>query len=81
MGMQYETPDGSKMTEWFKSMDELKERKKAVEQAGGKVTRVVEIHTNPRYPTPHEGKQEVERRRKQIERVNAKITEAQREAG
>lgn len=70
--MQYEQLDGTKMTEWFKNMDELKERKSAVEAAGGKVTRIVEVHTNPKYPQSHQGKGEIQRRLRQLERQLAK---------
>lgn len=73
MGMQYVDSNGSQITEWFDSMADLKKRKRAVEQAGGKVTRIVEVHTNPRYPASHQGKQEAERRRKRAEIQNAKL--------
>lgn len=73
MGMQYTDSKGEQFTEYFKSMDDLRKRKEVVEKEGGKVTRIVEVHTNPRHPVPHQGKQEVERRRQRMERLNAKV--------
>lgn len=72
MGMQYSDSNGNTMTEYFKSLDDLKKRKEVIEREGGKVHRIVEVHTNPRYPIPHQGSKEVERRRKALERAQAK---------
>lgn len=72
--MQYTDSKGNSITEYFNSMDELKKRKEAIEREGGKVQRIVEVHTNPRYPTPHQGSKEIERRRKALERAMAKAS-------
>jgi hypothetical protein len=74
MGMQYETSDGKKFTEFFENLDQLKERKDVIERNGGKVHRIVRVYagakvkSNPRYPVPHQGAKEIEKHRKRLER-------------
>lgn len=72
MGMQTEMPDGRVLTEFFKDMTDLKRRQKELQDQGGKTLRIIEMHSNPKYPTPHQGKKEVERRRRQMEQLLAK---------
>lgn len=72
MGMQTLMPDGKLMTEFFETEEKMAKRRKQLESQGGKVQRVVRVHTNPkinpRYPVPHQGKQECARRVRQMKR-------------
>jgi len=72
MGMQTEMPDGSILTEFFGTKEERDRRKRELQEAGGKVVRKVELHVNPKYPEPHQGSAEIERRRKRLEEALAK---------
>lgn len=79
-------PDGAISREFFTDAElkagRMEERRRKLEAQGYKLNRVAYItkpQENPRYPVPHQGAQEIERRRKAIERLNATIT-AEREA-
>lgn len=69
MGMQTEMPDGRILTEFFRDKPEMERRAKELEAEGGKVLRKVELHSNPKYPEPHQGKQEIARRLKRLEKI------------
>lgn len=75
MGMQYEDSSGRKLTEFFPTKEEMEKRAKELTAEGGKVLRKVELHVNPKYPEPHQGAQEIERRRKRLEAALAKHAE------
>lgn len=78
--MQYEDAAGRSMTEFFTTKEGMEKRQKMIEDLGGKVIRKVELHVNPKYPKPHQGAQEIERRRKRIEQLNQRIADEEAKA-
>lgn len=72
MGMQTLMPDGKVLTEFFETEEKMSKRRRHLESQGGKVQRVVRVYTNPKYPTPHQGKKEIEKHRRRLEQQLAK---------
>jgi len=73
-------PDGAISREFFTDEElkagKMEERRRQLEAEGYQFNRTAYItkpKENPRYPVPHQGAQEIERRRKRIEELTQRI--------
>jgi hypothetical protein len=78
--MEAKMPDGSSLREFFSNEEEMNQRIKEITDAGGNIERVVRVHENTSKHEPHQGKKEIERRRKKLEQLNEAMTDELRRA-
>lgn len=80
-------PNGERLREFFENEEAMEKRRRQLEGLGGKVQRVLRVHEGHKFVhedrnkyTPHQGKKEIERRKRKLA-ANVEATDKNSNSG